>query len=83
MLEVSIFVEFIIHALRGAVYENWREDKVLLRRFIMRGSVEFGELRVLLGDLIDLWPSIRPFIRCTGLPRVKERVDSPSIYIFI
>ena len=59
----------------SAVYE----DKVLLRRCILKGSVVFGKLREVLGDLIDLWPSIRPFISCTGLQHLKERVDSVSI----
>ena len=80
MLYVSILVEFIIHRLRGAVYGDWTEDKVLLRCSIVGGSVEFSEFRDVLGDLFDLWPSIRPFIIYTGLPQVKERVDRVSLF---
>ena len=35
MLEVSVLLEFVLHHLRGAVYDHWTEDNVLLLRCIV------------------------------------------------
>ena len=54
----------------------------LLRKVIRLGFVAFPDLREVLTDLVDLWPSIRLFIRCTGLPHVKDQADSVSVVFF-
>ena len=55
------------------------EDKPVLRKCVRQGSVNFCDYRALLTDLIDLWPSVRPYIRCTGNPEAKEKAASVSI----
>ena len=32
-------------------------------------------------DLIEQWPSSRQYIRCTGLPHVKDKADSLSVVV--
>ena len=82
MLAVTTSVEYVIHRMNCALYEEWTEARPLLRRCIRQGSVFFVDLRDLVTYLIDLWPSIRPFIRCTGIPHVKDNVDSVSVASF-
>ena len=79
MVEVTSLVDYVILRLKSAVYEDWTDGKVLLRKAIRQGSVAFQDLREVLTDLVDLWPSIRLFIRCTGLPHVKDQADSVSL----
>ena len=81
MIEITTAVEYIIHRLKGALYEDWSEDKPLLRATIRAGSVAFCNLREILSDLIELWPSIRPSIRYTGHPHFKSTVDRVSAVI--
>ena len=69
MLEVVTLVEYLVLRLRSALYEDWTEVCVVLRRCILKGKVEFVDFCNLLGELIDLWPSIRPRVRYTGLSR--------------
>ena len=78
MVEVTTAVEYIIHRLKGALHEDWTEDRLLLRTSVREGSVAFCNLREILCDLIELWPSIRPYIRYTGHPHFKSTVDRVS-----
>ena len=79
MVELITLIEYIVVRMKSAMYEEWTEDKVVLRRCILKGVVAFEDLRDLVGELIELWPSIKPYIRCTGLPHAKETVDSVSL----
>ena len=78
MVEMTSLVDYVVIRLKSAIYEDWTEGKVLLGRSVRQGFVVFEDLRELLTDLIDLWPSIRLYIRCTGLPHVKDHPDSVS-----
>ena len=78
MLKVTTALEYVIHRLKGSLYEDWTEDKPLLRTCIRRGSVAFSDLRDVLCDVIELWPSIRPYVRYTGHPHFKSTVDRVS-----
>ena len=60
---------------------DWTEDRPLLRSCIREGSVAFCNLREVLGDLIELWPSIRPYIRYTGHPDFKSVADRVSTVV--
>ena len=42
------------------------------------GSVAFSDLRDILSGVIELWPSIRPYIRYTGHPHFKSTIDRVS-----
>ena len=64
--------------MKSALHDEWTEDKVVLRRCILKGAVDFSDIRRLVADLVELWPSIRPYIRCTGLPHAKDTVDTVS-----
>ena len=79
MVELTSLVDYVILRLKSAVYEDWTDGKVLLRKAIRQGFVAFQDLREVLTDLVDLWPSIRLFVRCTGLPHVKDQTDSVSL----
>ena len=79
MVEVTTIVEYVVHRLRNAVYEEWAEDKIVLCRCLPRVSVDFCDYRELLTDLIELWLSIRPFIRCTVNPEARRKPASVSI----
>ena len=83
MVEVTTALKYVIHRLKGALYEDWTEDKPLLRACIREGSVAFCSLREILGDLIELWPSIRPYIRYTGHPHSKSTVDRVSTVVVL
>ena len=83
MVEVTTALEYVIHRLKGALYEGWAEDKPLLRACIREGSVAFCSLREILSDLIELWPSIRPYIRYTGHPHFKSPVDRASTVVVL
>ena len=48
----------------------------MLRKCVRQGFVAFADLWELLTDFMDLWPLIRPYIRCIELPPVNERVNS-------
>ena len=54
MLEVTTALEYVIHCLKGSLYEDWTEDKPLLRTCIRKGSVAFSDLRDVLSDVIEL-----------------------------
>ena len=75
MVEITTLVDYTLHRLKSALYGAWTENKVVLRKCGRQGYVDFCDLRALLTDLIDLWPSIRPYIRCTGKPEAKESSD--------
>ena len=79
LVEVVTIVDYVVQRLKSALYEEWTEDKPVLRKCVRQGSVNFGDYRALLTDLIDLWPSIRPYIRCTGNSEAKEKADSVSM----
>ena len=78
MVEVTSIVEYVVHRLRNAVYEEWTEDKIVLCRCPRKGTVDFCDYRELLTDLIELWPTIRPFIRCTVNPEARGKSASVS-----
>ena len=82
MLEETCLVEHIIVRLKSALYDDWTEDSVFLRKCISQGSVSFADLRETLTNLEDLWPSIRPYIGYTGLPLTKHQADSVSCFDF-
>ena len=72
-----------VAASESALYEAWTEGKVVLRKCIRQGSVDFMDYRQLLTEFIELWSYIRPFIRCTGHPGANGKADSVSqIYCF-
>ena len=78
MVEVTTIVEYVVHRLRNAVYEEWTEDKIVLCRCLRKGTVDFCDYHELLTDLIELWPTIRPFIRCTVNPEARGKSASVS-----
>ena len=78
MVEVTTIVEYVVQRLRSALYQVWTEGKPLLRKCIRQGSVSFVDMRELLTDLIDLWPTIRSFMRSTGFLEATEKADSVS-----
>ena len=78
MVSIITLVEYLVHRLKSALYEEWTEDRLVLRKCIRQGSVNFAEYRQFLTDVIDLWPIIRPFVRCTGHPAAKEKADTVS-----
>ena len=75
MVNVTTLVDYLLQRLKTALYEDWTEDKVLLHKCIRQGFVNFMDYRQLLTELIDLWPSIRPFIRH---PDAKGKADGVS-----
>ena len=75
MLEISTIVEFVILRMKSALYQDWTEGRTILIQGIRHGYVKFRDLRAEVSDLIELWTSIRPYIRNTGLPHVKETFD--------
>ena len=79
LVEVVTIVDYVVQRLKSALCEEWTEDKPVLRKCVLQGSVNFCDYRALLTDLIDMWPSIRPYIRCTGNPEAKEKAASVSI----
>ena len=79
MLEIVTVVEYIVLRMRSALHDTWTEGKTVLRRCIRNGSVPFEDLLRVVDDIVGLWANIRLFIRYTGLPHVKQRVDSVSI----
>ena len=60
------------------MYEEWTEDKIVLGRCLRKGSVDFCDYREVLTDLIELWHTIRPFIRCTVNPEARGKSASVS-----
>ena len=80
MLEVTTALEYIVLRLKGSVYEGWTEDRPLLRKCIRERSVAFSDLRDVLSDLCELWPSIRPYVRYTGHPHFKSTVNRVSTF---
>ena len=83
LVKAVTIVDYVVQRLKSALYEEWTEDEPVLRKCVRQGFVNFGDYRALLTDLIDLWPSIRPYIRCTGNPESKEKADSVSMVCLI
>ena len=81
MVEVSTLMEYTVHRMKSALYEAWTEDRPILRKCVRQGFVDFCDLRPLLTDLIELWPSIRPYIRCTGNLEAKGSSDRVSAFL--
>ena len=79
MLEVTTALEYVIHRLKWSLYEERTEDRPLLPKCIWEGSVAFSDLRDILSNVIELWPSIRPYIRYTGDPHFKSTIDRVSL----
>ena len=68
-------VEYVILRLKSKVYEDWVEEKPCSKKCVWSGCVSFGDLRAVLSDLIELWPSIRLYIRYTGHAHLKVVVE--------
>ena len=83
MLEVVTAVEYVVLRLKSVVHEDWLEDKPCLKKCILAGVVNFVDLRTVLTDLIELWPTFRTYIRYTGHPHLKEVADRVSILEFL
>ena len=83
MLEVTTALEYVIHRMKGSLYEDWTEDRPLLRKCIREGSVAFSDLRNILSDVIELRPSIRPYICYTGHPYFKSTIDRVSPFFCV
>ena len=85
MVEVTVtgLVDYTILRLKSSINEAWAEDRVFLRKCVRQGFVVFKDLREVLTDLIDLWPTIRLYVRCTGLPDVKGKADSVSALLLL
>ena len=81
-LDIVTFVEYIVLRMPSALHEPRTEGKTVLRRCIRQGSVCFEDLQRVFDNIYGLWANIRPFIRYTGLPHVKDRVDSVSNFFF-
>ena len=82
MIEITTIVEYTLHRLKSSLCEEWTEGKVTIRKCVRQGFVDFCDLRGVLTDLIDLLPSIRPYIRCTGKPEAKDSPDRVSYCTF-
>ena len=78
MMEVTSLVDYTVLRLKTAIYEDWMEERVILCKSVRQGHVEFADLREVLSDLIELWPSIRPFVRCSGNPEAKDKAERVS-----
>ena len=78
MMEVTSLVDCTVLRLKTAIYEAWMEERTILCKSVRQGHVEFTDLREVLSDLIELWPSIRPFVRCTGNPEAKDKAERVS-----
>ena len=76
IVEITTLVDYTLHRLKSALYEERMEGKVVLRKCVRQGYADFCDLRAVLTDLIDLWSSTRPYISCTGKPEAKESSDS-------
>ena len=82
MVSVTTLVEYLVHRLKSALYEDWTEDILILRKCIRQGSVGFIDYRQFLSEVVDLWPTIRPSVRCTSHPDAKGKADSGSCFFF-
>ena len=82
MMQLVTLIEYIVCRMKSALYEEWMEDKIVLRRCVLKGIVAFEDLRDLLGELTELWPSIRPYIRCTELSHDKDTAENVSLVFF-
>ena len=79
ILEVLTAVEYVILRLKSVVYDDWVEDKPCLKKCVRARFVCFGDLHAVLTDHIELWRSIRPYIRYTGHPHLRDVVDRVSL----
>ena len=75
MVEITTLLDYLVQRLKTALHEEWTEDRPLLRKSIRQGFVGFCDMRGLCGELLEVWSSVRPYVRYTGLPHVKEQVD--------
>ena len=83
MVEVTTLVDFTVHHMKSALYEDWTDGRTVLRKCNRKRAVEICDLRSLLGDPNKLWMSIRPYIRCTGLPHAEIKqiaLDIPFLF---
>ena len=79
MVEVITLMEYTVHRMKSALYEEWTEDRPILRKCVRQGNVDFCDLRPLLTDLIELWPAIKPYIPCTGNLEALGSSDRVSV----
>ena len=82
MVEITNFVEYRLHRLKSALYEEWTEGKVVHRRCVRQGSVSFCDLRAILTDLIDLCLSIHPTFTVLGNLKRKKHLRELVIFVF-
>ena len=78
MMEVTSLVDYTVLRLKTAIYEDWMEERTILCKSVRQGHVEFADLREVLSDLIELWSSKCPFVRCTGNPEAKDKAERVS-----
>ena len=79
ILEVLTAVEYLILRLKCVVYDDSVEDEHCLKNAVRARFVSFSDIHDVLTDLIELWRSIRPYIRYTGRPHIRDVVDRVSI----
>ena len=81
-VELITFVEYIVRRMRSDLHEEWTEDRVVFRQCLLKGVASFEDLRSLVVDLIDLWPSMKPYICRNRLPHAKDAADLVSRFDF-
>ena len=80
MLEITTLLDYLVQRLKTALYEEWTEGKLLLRKSIRQGYVTFVDMRGVCGELLDVWGSVRPYVRYTGLPHLKDRAERVGLF---
>ena len=78
MVEVTSLVECTVLRLKTAIYEDWMEERTILCKSVRQGFVEFADRRSVLSEVVQLWCSIRPFVRCTANPEAKDKAERVS-----
>ena len=76
MVSATLLVEYLVHRLKSASYEGLN-----LCNCIRQGSVRFADYRSFLAEVVDLWPSLRPYVRCTGHTDAKGKANSVSRFL--
>ena len=79
MLQITTLLNYVVQRLKTALHEEWTEDKLLLMKSIRQGYVIFADMRGVCGELLDVWNSVRRYVRYTGLPQLKDRGEWVSL----
>ena len=77
MMEVISLVDYTVLRLNCHL-RGLDEERTILCKSVRQGHVEFADMREVLSDLIELWSSIRPIVRCTGNPEAKDKAERVS-----